>query len=116
MDENYLSSFPAIEIDSEIKFQKPFDKMKVIKDSYAVASDADCSEKTYYAYAVAMDVTLDQNICRAFDLLSYVLAEMPGAPLKQALLDAGIGTDIDVEFCDILRQSYFCIATKNEKP
>lgn len=116
MDENYLSLFPAIEIDSEIKFQKPFDKMKVIKDSYAVASDADCSEKTYYAYAVAMDVTLDQNICRAFDLLSYVLAEMPGAPLKQALLDAGIGTDIDVEFCDILRQSYFCIATKNAKP
>ena len=116
MDENYLSSFPAIDIDSEIKFQKPFDKMKSLSGSYAAATDADCSEKTYYAFATAMDVTLDQNICRAFELLSYVLAEMPGAPLKQAILDAGIGTDVDVEFCDILRQSYFCITTKNAKP
>lgn len=41
---------------------------------------------------------------------------MPGAPLKQAILDAGIGTDIDADFCDILRQSMFSITTKNAKP
>ena len=116
MDENYLKEFPAIRIDSEIKMQKPFDKMKKLSTEYAVATDADCSEKTYYAYAAVMDVTLDQNICRAFELISYVLLEMPGAPLKQAILDAGIGTDVDVDFCDILRQSYFGITTKNAKP
>ena len=63
-----------------------------------------------------MDVTLDQEKCRAFELISYVLLEMPGAPLKQAILDAGIGTDIDADFCDILRQSMFSITTKNAKP
>ena len=62
-----------------------------------------------------MDVTLDPKVCKAFEMLSYVLVDMPGAPLKQALLDAGIGSDIDVEFCDILRQSYFAITTKNAK-
>ena len=46
-------------------------------------------------------VTLDPKVCKAFEMLSYVLVDMPGAPLKQALLDAGIGSDIDVEFCDI---------------
>ena len=116
MDKNYLSAFPAIELDSVIPLQKPFDQMKDLKKTYAVAKDADCTEKTYYAYAAAMDVTLDQEVCRAFELLSYVLVEMPGAPLKQALLDAGIGSDIDVDFCDILRQSYFAITTKNAKP
>ena len=112
MDENYLKNFPAIEIDS----QKPFDEMKVLSTEYAVATDADCSEKTYYSFCTAMDVTLDQEKCRAFELISYVLLEMPGAPLKQAILDAGIGTDIDADFCDILRQSMFSITTKNAKP
>jgi len=116
MDENYLKDFPAIAVDSDISLQKPFGKMKDLSKNYAVAMDADCTEKTYYAYAAAMDVTLDQRVCRAFELLFYVLVEMPGALLKQALLDAGIGSDIDGEFCDILRQSYFCITTKNAKP
>ena len=115
LDENYLKNFPAITVHSEIPLQKPFTKRKDLSKEYAVAKDADCTEKTYYAYAAAMDITLDQETCRAFELLSYVLVEMPGAPLKQALLDAGIGSDIYVDFCDILRQSYFAISTKNAK-
>ena len=115
MDENYLKNFPAIEVDSEISLQKGFKEMKSLDKKYAVATDADCTEKTYYAWACAMDITMDQETCRAFELLSYVLVEMPGAPLKQALLDAGIGSDIDVDFCDILRQSYFALTTKNAK-
>ena len=116
MDENYLKDFPAITIDSEIPLQKPFVGQKVLEKKYAVAQDADCSEKNYYAFGAAMDITLDINVCKAFEVLSYVLAEQPGAPLKQALLDAGIGTDVDVDFCDILRQSTFTIFTKNAKP
>lgn len=115
LDENYLKNFPAISVHSEIPLQKPFAQMKDLSKEYAVAKDADCTEKTYYAYAAAMDITLDQETCRAFELLSYVLVEMPGAPLKQALLDAGIGSDIYVDFCDILRQSYFAVLTKNAK-
>lgn len=115
MDKNYLSAFPAISVDSVIPLQKPFTERKDLTKAYAVAKDADCTEKTYYAYATAMDITLNQEVCRAFELLAYVLVEMPGAPLKQALLDAGIGSDIDVDFCDILRQSYFAITTKNAK-
>ncbi len=115
MDKNYLGNFEKISLNSEIEKQKPFAQMKSLEKEYAVAKDADCSEKTYYAFAAAMDVTMEQETCRAFELLSYVLVEMPGAPLKQALLDAGIGTDIDVDFCDILRQSTFTISAKNAK-
>lgn len=115
MDSNYLKDFPAIQLDSSIPLQKPFSGMKSLSKDYAVSETADCSEKTYYVYAAAMDITMDQEVCRAFELLSYVLVEMPGAPLKQALLDAGLGNDVDVDFCDILRQSYFCVSTKNAK-
>jgi len=115
MDEHYLKNFLATGVDSVIPLQKPFGQMKDLSKPYAVAVDADCTEKTYYAFATAMDITMDQEACRAFELLSYVLVEMPGAPLKKALLDAGIGSDIDVDFCDILRQSYFAVTTKNAK-
>lgn len=116
LDENYLSHYEELSVDSEIPLQEPFTERKDLVKTYAVEKDADCSGKNYYAYAAAMDITLDLNACRAFELLSYVLVEMPGAPLKQALLDAGIGSDIDVDFTDILRQSYLAIITKNAKP
>lgn len=116
MDEHYLKDFTSTELDSEISLQKPFDRMKSLDTEYAVSESEDCSEKTYYTFAAAMDITLDIKICKAFEILAYVLVEMPGAPLKQALLDAGIGTDIDVDFCDILRQSYFSLTTQNAKP
>lgn len=115
LDENYLKNFDALAVDSEIALQKPFAERKDFVKKYAVEKGADCKEKTFYAYASAMDITLDLNACRAFELLSYVLLEMPGAPLKQAFLDAGIGTDIDVDFTDILRQSYFAVIVKNAK-
>jgi hypothetical protein len=116
MDEHYLKDFPAIALDSSIPLQKPFTAIKRYHTEFAASESEDCSEKTYYSYAAAMDVTLDVKVCKAFEVLAYVLVEMPGAPLKQALLDAGLGTDIDVDFCDILRQSYFSITTQNAKP
>lgn len=115
MDKHYLRDFESYGIDSDIRDQRPFETMKSLSKEYAVSQNADCEEKTYYGFAVAMDITLNLEICKAFELLSYVLVEMPGAPLKQALLDAGIGNDIDVDFCDILNQSYFSITTKNAR-
>ena len=115
MDKNYLKDFKAIKTDSEIGLQPHFDSIKSLTKTYAAGTDTDCTEKTYYAYAAAMDITMEQEKCLAFELLSYVLVEMPGAPVKKALLDAGIGTDIDVDFCDIMLQSYFTITTKNAK-
>ncbi len=115
MDENYLKDFKAVKTDSEISRQAGFGSMKSLTKTYAVGTDTDCTEKTYYAYALSMDITMEQEKCLAFELLSYVLVEMPGAPVKKALLDAGIGTDIDVDFCDIMLQSYFTITTKNAK-
>lgn len=113
MDENYLKDFPAIDIDSHIIKQKPFDKMKSLEKYYAVAEDEDCTQKTYYAFGSVIDKEEGQEVCRAMGLLSYCLVEMPGAPLKQALLDAGIGTDIDVDFDDSMCQCTFSIVTKN---
>ena len=46
-------------------------------------------------------------------VLEYVLLSMPGAPLKQALLDAGIGHDIMSSYDNGVKQPIFSIIAKN---
>lgn len=72
--------------DSEITKQDKFESMKSLSTTYAVGTDTDCTEKTYYAFAQAMDITMEQEKCLAFELLAYVLVEMPGAPVKKPFL------------------------------
>ena len=48
----------------------------------------------------------------AFEVLDYALLSAPGAPLKKALLDAGIGKDIYGAYEDGIRQPYFDIIAK----
>ena len=54
----------------------------------------------------------DINLSLAFEVLDYALLSAPGAPLKQALLDAKIGKDIYGSFEDGIKQTYFSIVAK----
>ena len=49
----------------------------------------------------------------AFQILEYVLLDAPGAPLKKALLDAGIGDDIMGGYEYGILQPYFSVIAKN---
>ena len=51
------------------------------------------TDNTYLSYNAAVGTSLDSRLANAFAVLEYALLEAPGAPLKQALLDAGIGKD-----------------------
>ena len=42
----------------------------------------------------------------AFEVLEYALFSMPGAPIKQALLNAGIGKDVEASYSDGILQPY----------
>ena len=50
---------------------------------------------------------LDVQTCTALEILAEVLIEASGAPVKQALLDAGVGLSVSGEFhCDTLQPSF----------
>ncbi|MCR5587136.1 MAG: insulinase family protein [Lachnospiraceae bacterium] len=113
MDENYLSKFDEIELDASIENQKKFESIHKEVREYAVLEGDDSTNNTMYAYATLTDVTQDRNICKAMDILSYVLFDMPGAYLKEALINKGLGTDVTSDVCDLLQQSYIAIMLKN---
>ncbi len=113
MDENYLSKFDAAPIDSTIKKQEPFGEMKEVKQYYSLAENETIEGKTYFAFNAVIGTSLERELYLAFQILDYVLLSAPGAPLKQALINAGIGKDILSSYDNGILQPYFSIIAKN---
>ena len=112
LDENYLSNFDLIDVDSHIEPQPEFGGVHNVSDTYSVGNDDEVDGKSYFAYASLCGNALNVEECEAWDALSSALIYAPGAPIKQALLDAGIGKDISGGFNDQLLQPYFCVVAK----
>lgn len=113
LDKNYLSDFDRIEVDSTIRYQEPFSEMREIVQEYSIASDENEIDNTYLSYNKVVGTSLDEKLYLAFQILDYALLSAPGAPLKKALLDAGIGKDIMGSYDNGIRQPIFSVISKN---
>ena len=113
MDRNYLSQFEPAEIDSSIEKQKPFDEIRYIETEYPITDDDPEENNTYLSYNKVVADVLDRELYQAFSVLDYVLVSAPGAPIRQALIDAGIGQDVYGSFEDGMLQPFFSIVAKN---
>ena len=113
MDREYLSCFEKKEVDSAIALQKPFEAMARVERKYSIAAGDTMEDNTYLSYNAAVGTSLDSRLANAFAVLEYALLEAPGAPLKQALLDAGIGKDIMSSYDSGIFQPVFSIIAKN---
>lgn len=113
MDKEYLGKYDSIDVESEVKWQEPFKEVKEVKIPYNIASGESLEDNTYLSYNISTGTILDKTLYVAFDILDYALLSAPGAPLKQALLDAGIGKDIMASFDNYTLQPMFSIVAKN---
>ncbi len=113
LDEAYLSSFDAIDFDTTLKSQKVFAKPVSVKNDYPVGKDVSLDHKTFLSYNVAFPTTLDTKLMIATQILTDVLLNNPGAPLKQALIDAKLGDDVMTFFDDGVLQPLLGIVLLN---
>lgn len=113
LDREYLSKFDAIEVDSRIQLQKPFEETKDVILFYPILEHEEEADNTYLSYNMVAGTTLDVKLNVAFSVLEYALLDAPGAPVKQALLDAQIGKDVEGSYEDGILQPYFQIVAKN---
>ncbi|MGN1314135.1 MAG: insulinase family protein [Lachnospiraceae bacterium] len=113
LDREYLSHFEALQVDSDIDLQKPFARPLYLKKQFSVADKEDLVENTYLSYNTAMKTNLDPMHYLAFKILDYAICSSPAAPLKKALLDAGIGKDVYSFYDSGVKQPYFSIIAKN---
>ena len=113
LDREYLSNFDMAEVDSEIGFQEPFERMAEKEIAYSIASDEPEEDNTYLSYNKVVGTSLDRELYLAFQILDYALLSAPGAPLKKALTDAGIGKDIMGSYDNGIYQPIFSVVSKN---
>lgn len=116
IDKHYLSHFDHLDVDSEIKEQKAFDSCKDVEVEYPVGEEEGEEDNTYLSYNMVTGNTLDVMKSTAFEVLDYALLSAPGAPLKKALLDGGIGKDVYGGYEDGILQTYFSVVVKGSNP
>ena len=112
LDKEYLSKYDAIDIDSEIGFQKPFAETKVINKKYSVTSDEPIENNTYLSYNVVVDSVLNKELYLAFQVIDYCLIGAPGAVLTERLLKSGLVSDVDAIYENGILQPYYSIMGK----
>lgn len=113
LDKEYLSLYDYKKVISEINKQPAFDEIKNVEAEYSITMDDSQENKTYLSYNRVVGDSLDEMLYQAFDVLDYALVSSPGAPVKQALIDAGIGDDVYGSYDAGILQPVFSFVAKN---
>lgn len=113
LDQEYLGKYDREPVDSTIRFQEPFAEIQEKVIPYSIASEESEKDNTYLSYNKVVGTSLDKELYLAFQILDYALLSAPGAPLKKALTDAGIGKDIMGSYDNGIYQPIFSVIAKN---
>lgn len=111
IDEQYLSKFDYLEVDSEIAGEPDFkEPVRSVKE-FPISEGESAEENTYLAQAFSAGDCLDRELYVAMKILDFALCSVPGAPLKQALIDRGIGKDV-FSVVENIKQPLFAVVAK----
>jgi Zn-dependent M16 (insulinase) family peptidase len=110
--DGYLAKFEAIEVDSAVPLQTPFDAPRVLRFPYGVAADAKEDEdgeppKSFVDVNWLLPEYEDTALVMALEILSHALLDTPASPLRKALIDSGLGEDAFGGFSTSTRQMSF---------
>lgn len=113
INDNYLSDYQQIKVDSNIPLEKPFKKAKELRYDYPVSQNESINDKTYMAMNFVTGESTDGQLSLSLDILAHILLDSPSAPLKKALLEAQLGKDISGSYEGAIRQPVISIIIKN---
>lgn len=115
IDEAYLSQFDALEIDSAVGMQEDFNAPREVVKTYSCLDASEEENGTYLTYNVKLPDCFDRERYIAFSTLDYALCSAPGAVVKQALIDKGIGEDVYSTYYSEFKQPTFSVIAKNAR-
>lgn len=112
IDEKYLSNFDRELIDAEIQKQEAFLERKDYSIKYSVLDESQLKNADYIALNMAVDTIENTELSLALNILKVILLHSEESPLRQAILDAGLGDDaFGIYYAEVL-QPYFSIIIK----
>ncbi len=116
IDREYLSKFEYEEIDSRVLAQKPFSKPVRIEKYYSVSETETEEDSTFLTYNVVCSDYTEPLANLVMSIINYALCSVPGAKLKQRLIDEGIGKDVYSEFSTDTASKTFSIIAQGANP
>ncbi len=117
LDREYLNSFSKNgKVNSAIATQQSFTRTKDVEDTYPIGETEDAKGKTYHELHVVVGKATDIKTGTALRLLESVLLESNSAPLKLALMEAGIGSDIAGSYAGSYLQPIFSVKVAGSEP
>ncbi len=115
LDKEYLNQYDRLNVNSQVQMQESFQAMREVEAFYSLSEEEGIQDNTYLSLNTVIGDSLDKELGLTFQILDYVLLQAPGAPIKQALLDAEIGKDILGGYEDEILQPIFSIIAKNSE-
>lgn len=112
IDKEYLDNYEYLEIDSKITPQPEFKNPRKEVVEYPISEEESEEGNFHYTMNYSIETSLESVLMDAVDVLDYALCSVPGAPLKEALIKAGIGDDVYSSFESGIYQPYFSIVAK----
>ena len=116
IDEHYLSDFEALLVNSQVDTEPAFKETVRKVREYPINHGEDVEDNTFLACNFSVGDSLDRELYVAMQILDYALCSAPGAPLKQALVDRGLGKDVHSSCERGIKQPFFSIVSKGVSP
>lgn len=116
LDEAYLSAFSVKKIDSTLHAQDLFQSPKRLKAVYPVSAKEQVADKTFLSWNAVVGKAEETETIMALQVLEHFLLRTQSAPLKKALIDAGICKDVLSSFSDGILQPCFSIIASGSNP
>lgn len=116
IDKEYLGNFAKIAVNSTIDNQNALLRTADVKAYYPLASEESTQDKTFLSWNVVIGDSLQVEQNFAFQLLEHYLLETSAAPLKKALIKAGVAKEISGSFSNSMKQPLFTIRASGAEP
>lgn len=113
LQEEYLKDYIYQPVDSRIPLEPAFTERKTVEYAFPAQDQESGDDKTYFSLHYALSPIQDSTTHMAWDVLTYMLLDSPTAPLKKALIDAGLGVDVLGGVDKSLLQPVFSIISKH---
>lgn len=113
LNDEYLSAFDKIEIDSSIPAQSPFLEMKRVKGIYPIGKDESPEDKTFLSYSFVVNGQNDTVSRLGLAVLVQALLSSEASPFRKAVIDAKLGKDFTASCEDAVLQPYVSLTALN---
>lgn len=113
INDNYLSAFEKVHIDSTLPMQQPIGQLKEFTIEYPISAEESEAEKAFMSMNFVIGTSMDPELYLAMEILEHLLLATPAAPLKKALIEAEIGKDVFGQLDNGILQPTFSVIVKN---